>query len=155
MQEKLKEYRSKLLAFAQQLRDVRTVGLYAFLVVVLLLSWSGAKVIDTNYGLQRQIANLEQQNTVAELGNQNLKLQNDYYNTPQYLELTARANFGLAAPGETVLVVPKATAIAHTVQLPDAERQQATKTKGKQPAYQRNFQAWMNFFLHRQDATSQ
>jgi cell division protein FtsB len=151
MQEKIKHYQTKLLAFAQQLRDVRMVGLYSFLVIVLLLSWSGVKVIDTNYGLQRQIANLEQQNGVAELSNQNLKLENDYYNTPQYLELNARANFGLAAPGETVLVVPKATALARTVELPDAERLQATKTKGKQPAYQRNFQAWMNFFLHRQN----
>lgn len=132
-----------------QFRDVRAVGLLLFLVVVLLISWSGVKVIDTNYNLQRQISQMQQQNQVQQLTNNNLKLQNQYYESQQYLDISARQNFGLAMPGETVINVPTAVAMAHTVDLPDQEQTEVTKTKSKQPAYQRNFQAWMDFLLHR------
>jgi cell division protein FtsB len=133
-----------------QFRDVRAVGLVMFLVIVLLISWSGVKVIDTNYTLQKEISRLEQQNQVKKLGNENMKLENQYYQTDQYLEIAARQNFGMAAPGETVLNVPQQVALAHTVDVPDIEQAEVQKTRSRQPAYQRNFQAWINFLLHRQ-----
>jgi cell division protein FtsB len=136
--------------YVLQFRDVRSVGLILFVVVVLLVSWSGIKAIDTNYSLQKQISRLEQQNQVKQLGNTNAELQNKYFETNQYLDIAARQNFGLAAPGETMLNVPSNVALAHTSAIPNAEEQEAKKTQAKQPAYQRNFQGWMNFFLHRQ-----
>jgi cell division protein FtsB len=132
-----------------QFRDVRAVGLLLFVVIVLLISWSGIKVIDTNYGLQKQISEYDQQVQVQKLANTNLKLQNQYYQTDQYIDISARQNFGLAAPGETVINVPRQVALKHTVNLPDEEQVQVTQTKSKQPAYQRNFQAWINFLFHR------
>lgn len=149
MQEKIKQYQDKIESYVDQLQDVRVVGLLTFTVMVLLISWSGVKAIDTNYGLQKQISELEQQNQVQQLSNNNLKLQNQYFNTDQYLELAARQNFGLALPGEKELIVPKTVAIAHTANVQNAEEAQAAQTKAKQPAYQRHFQEWMNFFLHR------
>src|SRR5688500_1618074 len=122
----------KVYEFALQFRDVRAVGLVLFLVIVLLVSWSGVKVIDTNYRLQKDISRLEQQNQVKKLTNTNLKLQNEYYQTNQYLEIAARQDFGLAAPGETVLNVPEQVALAHTVRLPDTEQEEVQKTKAKQ-----------------------
>ena len=127
------------------------IGLSLFLITVLLITWSGVKAIDTNYGLQKQIAALQQQNDVQKLANENMKLQNDYYSTPQYLELAARKDFGLALPGETVLAVPRAVALAQTVDLPKPEAE-ATKKQAKKPAWERNFDAWMDFFLHREHA---
>ena len=149
MQAKIKQYLTKIETVADQLYDVRVVGLLVFAIVIILISWSGANAIDTNYGLQRQISQLEQQDQVKELANKNLQLQNEYFNTNQYLELAARQNFGLAAPGETELLVPKSVALAHSVDVINIEQQQAVTTKAKQPSYQRNFQAWMDFFLHR------
>jgi len=148
MQTNIQKYRTLALQFAKQWRDPRMIGLSLFLVTVLLITWSGVKAIDANYGLQRQISKLQQQNTVQKLSNDNMKLQNDYYSTPQYLELAARKDFGLAAPGETVLIVPRAVALAHTVDLPQPATGVAQKQTHK-PAYQRNFDAWMDFFLHR------
>jgi len=149
MQEKIKQYQDKIESYIDQLQDVRVVGLLTFTVMVLLISWSGVRAIDTNYGLQKQISELEQQNQVAELSNNNLKLQNQYFNTDQYLELAARQNFGLALPGEKELIVPKSVAAAHAADVQNIEEAQAAQTKAKQPAYQRHFQEWMNFFLHR------
>jgi cell division protein FtsB len=147
--EKLKNYQNHLTKNARQLKDVRVIGMLLFVVVVLLVSWSGVKAINANYALQRHISALEQQNAVKKLANENLTLQNAYYNTPQYLELAARQDYGLAAPGETVLIVPQGVAIAHTVELPqDRAVSDATKV-AKKNAFQRNFQSWMDFFMHR------
>lgn len=150
MEEKPKNHLEKIYDYVLQFRDVRAVGLLLFLFVVLLISWSGVGIIDTNYRLQKQIARLEQQVAVQRLQNTNTKLQNEYFETNQYLEVAARQNFGLAAPGEAVLNVPQNVAFAHTVDLPDAEQTEVRKTQAKQPAYQRNFQTWINFLLHRQ-----
>ena len=148
MLEKLKEYKN-FQSYVEQFRDIRAIGLAIFLVIVLLISWSGVKVIQSNYELQRQISQLQQENQVQQLENNNLKLQNEYFNTNQYLELAARQNFGLGKPGETELIVPANVALAHTVTIGDSSNK-TTKASSKQPAYQRNFEAWINFFLHRE-----
>lgn len=136
------------MAYAAQLRDLRVVGLLVFLVIVLLVSWSGVKAIETNYGLQKHISAIKQENAVKKLANENMKLENEYFNTPQYLEVAARQDFGLAAPGETVLNVPRSVAMSFTVDLPKQEETRE-EPKAQEPAYQRNFQAWMDFLLHR------
>jgi cell division protein FtsB len=149
METKIHQYRTKVIELIEQLRDVRVVGLIMFLVVLLLISYSGVKVIETNYTLQRQISELDQKKQLQELTNTNLKLTNDYYNTNQYLELMARQNFGKAAPGETVIVVPKSVALAHTIDKPNTDASTTKETDAKQPTYQRNFQAWIDFLFHR------
>jgi cell division protein FtsB len=148
MYEKIKHLQTLIVKQAAQLKDVRVIGMLLFVVIVLLVSWSGVKAIEANYVLQRQISVLQQQNAVKKLANENLKLQNDYYNSPQYLELAARQDFGLAAPGETVLIVPRAVALAHTVELPQ-NKTPGNAAKVNKPAYQRNFQSWIDFFMHR------
>ena len=148
MLDKIKNYQKTIVSWASQLKDLRVVGLMVFLVIVFLVSWSGVKAIETNYGLQKQIAALKQENSVKKLANDNLALENEYFETPQYLEVAARQDFGLAAPGETVLNVPRSVAMSLTVDLPKAEAAKEAP-QSKQPSYQRNFQAWMDFLLHR------
>ncbi|HVX23863.1 MAG TPA: septum formation initiator family protein, partial [Candidatus Saccharimonadales bacterium] len=136
--------------FGQRLSDIRFVGQVIFVILVLLISWSGVKSIQANYELQKQISSLNQQNSVTQLQNNNLSLQNQYYNSDQYLELSARQNFGLAAPGEKEIVVPASVALQYTVAPPNFGS--ATTANDKQPAYQRHLQSWIDFFLHRQPA---
>jgi len=146
----LETYLERYRTYLYELRDVRVVGLVLFGVVVLLVSWSGIKAIDSNYRLEKQISTLKQQNDVQNLSNTNLQLQNEYYKTNQYLELSARQNFGLAKPGETELIVPKNVALAHTVSTTDSAKQ--NRSSSAVPAWERHFRAWANFFLHRQSA---
>jgi cell division protein FtsB len=146
MLEKLKSFINH--RWLTQFRDVRVVGLVIFLVVVLMVSWSGSKVIQRNYELQKQISELRQENAVQQLADNNLTLENQYYNSEQYLELKARQDFGLGAKGETELVVPKEVAMAYVT--PVSAPKQSLSPVIQQPVYQRNFQAWVDFFLHRQ-----
>jgi cell division protein FtsB len=136
----------------KQITDVRNVGFYIFAVIALAIAWSGVKTVQNNYELQRQIAILKQQNEVLQLSNQNTGLESQFYETDQYLELAARQNLGLAAPGETVLLVPKSVAMKHvdsalTPPTSDAESNDSIASKSK---FSQNFQDWRDFLLGRQ-----
>jgi cell division protein FtsL len=135
------------------LGDIRTLGLLVFLIIVLLVSWSGVKAIQSNYGLQKQVATIQQQNQVQQLENSNLQLQNSYYNTNQYLELSARQELGLGQPGETELLVPQNVALAHLAPIA-SQNNPSTKPNSYQSRYEHNFEDWMNFFLHRQNTNN-
>ena len=147
LKQKLQSYFDIALHYLLQLRDIRVAGQIVFGIIVVLVSWSGVNAIDTNYQLQQQIATLQQQNKLQQLVNDNLSLQNQYFNSNQYLELSARQNFGLGLPGEKELIVPKNVALAYTVPVPD--QLTTAKPVAEPPFYQRNIQAWVNFFLHR------
>jgi len=149
MLNKIKNAKNRIIGWIGYLKDLRVVGLLLFLVIMLMVSWSSVKAIETNYGLQKQIAALKQENAVKRLANENLKLENKYYESSQYLELAARRDFGLAAPGETVLNVPRSVALSFTVDLPK-EEESKPQPEPEEPAYQRNFQAWLDFLFHRQ-----
>lgn len=137
---------------AGQFRDVRAIGLGVFLIVVLMISWSGAKVIQRNYELQKQISQLQQENDVQALADNNARLENDYFKTDQYLELKARQDFGLGRPGETELIVPKEVALKYTTSLPKNPAAGSAAAAVSRPKYQQNFEQWVDFFMHRQNA---
>jgi cell division protein FtsL len=148
MLDKIKRYYHKIPW--QSLNDLHTVGLLVFLAIVLLITWSGIKTVQSNYGFEKQVATLRQQNQVQQLENSNLQLQNQYYTSNQYLELSARQELGLGLPGETELIVPKNIALAHVAPI---DLSTNSNVNSKQPWYERNFQAWMDFFLHRPDSS--
>lgn len=150
MQINIEQYQKQIGTYVERVQDVRFVGQVVFVVIVLLISWSGVKSIQTNYALQQQITGLKQQNSLQELANDNLRLSKDYYESDQYLELSARQNFGLALPGEKQVVVPKNVALSKLTDIPVP--QQAAPPVSKE---RNNFEAWVDFFLYRtNDVTS-
>ena len=133
----------------RQITDVRNVGLYIFAVIVLAVSWSGVRTIQTNYELQKKISVLKQQNSLLELYNGNTALRNQYYQTDQYLELAARQSLGLAAPGEQVLLVPEAVARKYVDPSLTPKSIQSAKTVDTRSKYIKNLEAWRDFLLGR------
>lgn len=97
----------------KQLTDSRNLVLYVFSIIVLAITWSGIKTVQTNYELQKQISTLKQQNQILYLKKQNAALQNQFYQSNEYLDLTARQDLGLATPGEQVLAVPQSVAMKY------------------------------------------
>lgn len=131
------------------LRDVRFLGLIFFGVLVLLTSWSGVRIIEVNYTLQKEIAALQAKNEIRKLENDNLKLKNQYLNTNTYLELTARQQFGKGAPDEKLILVPKDVALARAPTLPDFVPAISGK-KANTPRYLQNLLAWRDFYFPKQ-----
>ncbi len=142
---KLKDYQKKLTRQLTRFGDIRFTGQLIFLAIVLLIFWSGARAIQSNYNLQKQVTVLKQQNQVSQLQNLNIALQNNYYKSNQYLELSARQNFGLASPGETELIVPSSVALTYTKNVPTLNSSPSTNSSNQEL----NYEAWLNFFLHR------
>jgi cell division protein FtsB len=145
MFEKIKSYLSYVV---HNITDVRVLGQVVFAVLIILVSWSCVDAIQTNAGLQKEIAKLQQQNEVFKLQNENQKLKNQYLDTNQFLELAARRQFGKAAPGEKVLTVPRAVALAHSTDIASTAVKQVAKNQKQQPFYEANLEAWRNFFFH-------
>lgn len=139
--------KTKILYIAKSLTDLKILGQVFFVFIVLLVSWSGIKAIGTNYELQKKISKLQQEVEIQKLENDNLKLSNQYLETDQFLELAARRQFGKAAPGETVLIVPKEVSLSYV----DKSTTEGLKKQAqeKKPAYQQNFQDWINFFFRK------
>lgn len=131
--------------FFNHLNDVRTIGLLVFAVIALLVTYSSVGAIETNYGLQKQVYQLEEQNKLQALENTNISLQNQYYNSNEYLELQARQLYGKALPGENMILVPDNVALANSTNL--GSNNDSTNQLPK-PFYQRNFEAWMQFYFH-------
>lgn len=130
----------------KRLQDVRAVGLIVFGIIVLMITWSGIGAIQTNYNLQKQISQLNQENSNQSLENKNLQLENEYYNTNDYLELQAMALLGKGEPGETLILVSKTAADS---QLAPVAKTSAPSSTPQKPKYQQNFEAWMSFYFHR------
>ena len=155
MQPKIKQQAEKLHEFVQSLRDIRRLGLMVFVAILLLMTWSGIKVVERNYALQKQINELQQEVEVSKLQNDTLRLSNDYYKTDTYLELSARQNFGLAMPGETEVLIPKDVALSKLVKLPAVAANGNAEAVGSGSGVSKNFRAWVNFFMHRQQVVDQ
>jgi cell division protein FtsB len=134
----------------KQLTDVRNIGLYLFAFLIIAITWSGVKTVQSNYELQKKISTIKQQNAVAALQNANKTLENQYLGTDQYLELAARQSFGLAAPGEKVLIVPKATALKYIDPSIFKDSQVSAKSSiDHRSKFVKNTQAWRDFLLGR------
>lgn len=142
----IQKVKTKIIEFLKSLSDLRVVGQLFFAVIVLLISWSGVKAIQANYELQKKIARLEQEVEINQLENDNLRLENKYLETDEFLELAARRQFGRAAPGETLYIVPKRVAMTYITQ-PPAET--IEKASSKKPSYQENLEAWSGFFFRK------
>lgn len=134
-----------------QLRDVRVLVFLVFGVLVVMATWSGIRVIETNYRLERQIARLQQEITVAELENSNVQLRNEYLNTDEYLELQARKQYSKGLPGETLVLIPKEVALEYVSSDDSVESDRVATVQAIQPKpwYQQNLEAWRDFLLGR------
>jgi cell division protein FtsB len=128
--------------------DVRVLGLLAFGIIAVLITWSGLKTAKVNYELEKQISQLQQRNSVEKLENENLQLKNEYYKSDQYLELAARSKFNKAAVGERLYLIPKSVELVHTLESPVKAKRETTRQHAKQKSkYQENFDAWMEFLF--------
>ena len=137
------------MSYLMRMSDMRFAGQVLFVIIVLLVSWSGIKTIQSNYALQKQISAIKQQNAVKQLENDNLALQNNYYKSNQYLELAARHDLGLGLPGEKEVIVPASVAKNYTVGI--AVEPSTSETNHKTTFIERNLTGWRDFFLHRSE----
>lgn len=124
--------------------DPRLLGLLVLAIIGISVVWNGARVVQQNYGLLQRIAVLEEENRVLEIQNRNKEIQNEYYQSPEYAELKARRVNGKAANGERVYIITRENALSGLKTPEDTPEEVKIDEK---PTYQKNFEAWIDFFF--------
>ena len=124
--------------------DYMTLNNAVILVAFIIAAnwvWGSLGVMQKNFTLQKELDDKSRQLIVAQLDNENAKLEQRYYKTDEYKELAVRERLGLVTPGESVLILPSnsqavidsdnATQVTSTPQIPPIS----------------NFNQWMNFLF--------
>lgn len=114
---------------------VQRMVVAAIIAIVVLFVGYTINVLNNNYRLQRQVDSAELDNQVTELENQNLKLEQMYYKTDEYLDLSARSLLGKAQPGEHMVILPR---VPHDT---------SGSTDGSARVTKSNLDQWLDFLL--------
>ena len=110
----------------------------AFLIA-LGWTWGTVQTLQKNFAYQQQVDALAQNVELEKLRNQNLKYQQRYFESEEFLELSARQRLGLAAPGEKLVILPDSRNITDSAR----EQPSAATTQGRTS----NMSQWLKFFF--------
>lgn len=109
------------------------------LLIALSWSWGTVSTLQKNFELQQQVDTLDQEVALADLQNQNLKFQQNYLRSNEFLEISAREKLGKVAPGEKLIILPDSSGLIDKVAV--------TKKTPVSDVRPSNFSQWMQFFF--------
>jgi len=102
--------------------------------------WGSLGMMQRNYSLQKDVDIKKRQLQLTQLQRDNMALQKNFYQTPEYQELAIRTSLGLVLPGEKMMVLPANSAAA----VNEDAAKVATQTASVQPS---NLEQWVNFLF--------
>lgn len=116
------------------------MGLIVIFIVFSLVAGS-VHAIQENFQRQLEVDRLAQEVALMEVEAETMRLQNQYYQTDEYLELQVRDLLGKAAPGEKVVTLPKVQ--------PQASSAGTAPSPGARVALEdrSNFEQWLYFLF--------
>ena len=106
-------------------------------------TWGTISTMQTNLTAQRAYEEQQRQLELTKLEVATLEYQQNYYNSDEYKDLSARMYLGLVSPGEKVLILPKNSADAQREVLVDTTK--STTNDSTSTPVRSNFQQWMDF----------
>jgi cell division protein FtsB len=116
---------------------LNNIVLLIALVLALSWAWSTINVLAKNYDLERQVEQARLDTEIMNLQNENLRLEQAYYETSEYLELSSRKLLNKAQAGE------------HLVILPHSESESSTIPTAVTVVEKSNFEQWIDFLFGR------
>ena len=129
---------SHLIATVRRYLTLNNSVLIVAMIIVIASVWNTMITLQKNFILQQRVYTLEQEILVTQLEVDTLRLQQQYLQSPEYQELTARAKLGKAAPGEKVINLPPLPKEAPVTQQTIVTTDELS-----------NFQKWLRFFFGR------
>lgn len=109
----------------------------------LLLVWLIGSIssLTRNWSLQQEIVEKETEKAYLELQVDNYELENQYYASEEYQELSARKLQNKKLAGETLVYLPKNSELARS------KHREVTKEENITKNERSNFDQWMNFLF--------
>ncbi len=114
-------------------------------VVTLGWVWGTVVTLQRNFTYQQQVDALEETLELESLRNENLRFQQTYFRSDEFLELSARQRIGKASPGEKLIILPDSRNIVDTTGSEDQLTNRNVSVS--------NLSQWLRFFFGR-DTTS-
>lgn len=134
--------KTNMLRFIQKHLDFNDLILVGALMMALGLGWNTVTAMQRNYYLQQKYNQLSAEVELQEIKNQNLKYQIAYLKTDEFLEVAARDKFNKAAPGETMVYLPKS---GEEAKAPIAKND-VEPMKKQSTGWRANIADWWQFF---------
>jgi cell division protein FtsB len=122
----------------RQYLTIQNGTIVAAFLIALGWTWGTVQTLQKNFAYQQEVDLLTETVELETLRNQNLQFQQEYYRSPEFLELSAREKLGKANPGEKLIILPDSRDIVDTVGIDEV-----------QPSANRagNLAQWMRFFF--------
>ena len=116
---------------------LNNIVLIIALMLALSWTWSTINVLAKNYDLERQVEQARLDAEIMNIQNENLRLEQEYFKTNEYMELAARKLLSKAQPGEHLVILPRA-------------EEEVSKTNMATPIVEKsNFEQWADFLFGR------
>ena len=116
---------------------IENIAIIVAFIFALFCAVSAIASLQKNYELLSRVREGQLTNEVLKIKNSNLRLQQAYYGTDEFMELQARAKLNKALPGENLVLLPKVDPMV---------RQPITNAQAKQKELT-NQQKWAQFLL--------
>lgn len=108
----------------------------------LMWTWGSISAMTRNWTLSQELIEREREKALLELEVETLELENDYYRSDEYKELSARKYQNKKLPGETMIYLPSNSDAAKSKHNNDATSDSAVDTPQLD-----NFEQWMAFLF--------
>lgn len=140
---KFDSFKIKLRRFLYYLKHdvfvVENTALIAAVVICLVLTYNSINSMSRNWNLSEKLASDNKDLQLLQVEIETLELENDYYKTDEYQELSARKLANKQLPGENLVYLPANSDYAknkHAATLVTIEESEAS-----------NFDKWMRFLF--------
>lgn len=110
-------------------------------IFCLIWTYGSISSMSRNWTLAQELMNRQREKTLLELEVETLTLENEYYLSTEYQELSARKYQGKKLPGETMVYLPENSA---TAKQQDGADKSESVTNIEEMS---NFQQWMAFLF--------
>lgn len=111
-------------------------------IFCLVWTWGSISSMTRNWALAQELMNREREKALLELEVETLELENEYYASAEYKELSARKYQGKMLPGETMVYLPKNSEAARSKH-PDTVDESIVLATDEMS----NFAQWMAFLF--------
>jgi hypothetical protein len=108
-------------------------------VIAISWAWASVQAVQRNYQLQSEIDAKQRQEQLTA----NLKFEQHYYKSTEYLTLEAKRRLGLAEPGEKLLILPANSAMVKA----ESAREDTSSVVAAALPPPPPLQQWLSFLL--------
>ncbi len=138
MKQKVQQWRKFSYRMRRDYLTAENIVLGVALILCLSWAWASITAMSRNWELEQSLQEKQLDKAKIALQVEKLKLEQEYYLTDEYKELTARAKLGKMQDGEFLLILPENSKTA---------KEKYKQADTNQIVQKTNFEEWLEFLF--------